>query len=103
MKRKILLLLCAAAAAGCSGNIRNDSVYDALNKDPYKFRAKRLSEAHDRMANRKVAVLPFSYTDNRRSDDGVVVAERLLTRIIEENKLEVVERNLLEKVMGELK
>lgn len=101
--KKILPLLLALLAAGCAGGARKDKPADALRSDPYKLLAERLSEAHGRMVNRKVAVLPFSYTDRRESDDGVVVSERLLTRIIQEGKLEVVERHLLEKVMGELK
>ncbi|HCC46818.1 MAG TPA: hypothetical protein DEQ38_01680 [Elusimicrobia bacterium] len=103
MKKNFVLLLCTAFAWGCSGGTRRDRQEKALGLDRYEFLAERLSGAHGKMANRKVAVLPFSYTDRRESDDGVVVSERLLTRIIQEGKLEVVERNLLEKVMGELK
>lgn len=102
MKKALLLVICVLVS-GCSGNAKRKSLPDAFGGDPYESLAERLSEAHDRVANRKVAVLPFSYTDKRESDDGVVVSERLLTRIIQERKLEAVERNLLEKVMGELK
>ena len=85
--------------AACGGPVRKDRIADALGRDPYEFLAERLSAACDKMQNRKVAVLPFSYTDRRESDDGVVVSERLITRMTQENKLDVVERNLLEKVM----
>ncbi len=102
MKTKFILLL-AVLACGCSAGGRRDNLGDAAGQDPYVFLAGRLSRAHSAMANRKVAVLPFAYTDRRESDDGAVVSERLLTRVIQKGKLEVVERNLLEKVMGELK
>ena len=103
MKKNLFLAALAALSLGCSGGVRKDRIENALHRDPYEFLAERLSAAHDRMANRKVAVLPFSYTDKRESDDGVVVSERLLTRVIQEGRLEVVERNLLETVMSELK
>lgn len=101
MKIKFMLLL-AALACGCTGG-RRDNLSGDTGQDPYVFLAGRLSRAHSGMANKKVAVLPFSYTDRRESDDGAVVSERLLTRVIQKGKLEVVERSLLEKVMGELK
>ncbi len=101
MKRGLLLACCLFLAAGCGGVRRDGDV--SSGSDPYMLLARRLSEAGDRMPNRKVAVLPFSYTDRRDSDDGVIVSERLLTRIMEEGRLQVVERNLIEKVMGELK
>ena len=103
MKKNLFLAALAAFCLGCSGGVRKDKIENALHRDPYEFLAERLSAAHDKMANPKVAVLPFSYTDRRESDDGVVVSERLLTRVIQEGRLEVVERNLLEKVMSELK
>ena len=100
-KRGFLIL--GLLLAACGGPVRKDRIADALGRDPYEFLAERLSAACDKMQNRKVAVLPFSYTDRRESDDGVVVSERLITRMTQENKLDVVERNLLEKVMEELK
>jgi TolB-like protein len=100
--KKALFFLCLLCA-GCGGNVRKDTLADALKLDPYEFLARKLSDAKEGAVNRKVAVLPFSYTDKRDSDDGVVVSERLLTRMIQEGKFEMVERNLLEKVMGELK
>ncbi|MDA8243099.1 MAG: FlgO family outer membrane protein [Elusimicrobia bacterium] len=102
MKRRGFLILGLLLAA-CGGPVRKDKMEDAFGRDPYEFLAERLSAACGKMQNKKVAVLPFSYTDRRESDDGVVVSERLITRMIQEDKLEVVERNLLEKVMGELK
>lgn len=102
MRKLLLLAACAAACSACSGNVKKSSA-DLLRRDPYEFLAERLSAPRAGAAASKVAVLPFSYTDRRASDDGVIVAERLLTRLIQEGRLQVVERNLLEKVMGELK
>jgi len=102
MKRTLNMVLVLAFCA-CSGQGRGDNASVNRWRDPYRVLASGLSAARDRVPNRKVAVLPFSYTDKRESDDGVVVSERLLTSLIRERKLEVVERNLLEKVMGELK
>ncbi len=100
--KRLTLIAVLLLAAGCSGNVKK-SPADALRRDPYEFLAERLSASRDGAPGRKVAVLPFAYTDRRESDDGVVISERLLTRIIQEGRLEVVERSLLAKVMGELK
>lgn len=99
MKRAILMFFLAAMAAGCSGGRRADKA----PLDDYDILARRISEAGAGMSNRKVAVLPFSYTDRRESEDGTVISERLLTRIIQTGRLEVVERALLERIMEELK
>lgn len=88
---------------GCAGNSRRDSSIGAFSSEPYSRMADRLSEGRGQLSGNKIAVLPFSYVDGRASSDGTVVAERLLTRIINRRKLEAVERALLEKVLGELK
>ncbi|MEW5951977.1 MAG: VWA domain-containing protein [Elusimicrobia bacterium] len=50
----------------------------------------------------KYAVMEFSYTDSKKSQGPVIVQERLTT-ILASMKLTLVERNLVKKVMEELK
>jgi TolB-like protein len=93
------VILGAALLCSCGGNRRLASP----PADPYDSLAEKISAGGLRLANRKVAVLPLSYTDHRASNDGLVISERLLTRIMNKGRLELVERSLLEKVMAELK
>lgn len=50
-----------------------------------------------------IAVAGFSYTDGRASSDGNIVSERFTTELINRRTLRVVERDKIEKVLGELK
>jgi len=50
----------------------------------------------------KIGIVPFAYTDGRKSEGGVVISERLTTRIVKIKKLKVIERQMLEKVLQEL-
>lgn len=99
IKHTAVLLACLAVMAGCGKNIKSAK----LTADPYERLAEDISAAHGRLSNKKIAILPFSYTDKRVSSDGEIISERLLTRISNGGKLEVIERSLLEKVMSELK
>ncbi|MEA3307323.1 MAG: FlgO family outer membrane protein, partial [Elusimicrobiota bacterium] len=51
----------------------------------------------------KLAVLDFNYTDGRKSQGPVIIQERLTTLLAQNKKLTLIERNLLKKIMGELK
>ncbi|MFA7007612.1 MAG: CsgG/HfaB family protein, partial [Elusimicrobiales bacterium] len=51
----------------------------------------------------KIAVLEFPYTNGKASDGPVIVQERLTTLLAGNGKLTLIERNLLNKVLGELK
>lgn len=51
----------------------------------------------------KLAVLEFAYTSGRVSDGPVIIQERLTTLLAQNRKLTLIERNLLKKVLGELK
>ncbi len=73
-----------------------------LNANPYKDLAAELSESSRHLKNPKVAIIPFSYYDKRKSSDGDIISERLTTYIVNLGKLEVVERSQLEKVLKEL-
>ena len=100
-KYAVLFCSLALAACGCrAGNLKRDG---ALAPDQYDRLAEAISGGRKYLQNRKVAVLPFSYTDRRASDDGIVISEKLLTRIINRRALEVIERGLLDKVLSELK
>lgn len=78
------LLLCLAQAV-CAG--------------PYKAAADRLAAGLP--AASKVAVLPFLYIgEDEKSRGGQVVAERLTTELAGDKKLRVLERALLDKVLG---
>ena len=50
-----------------------------------------------------IAVAGFSYADGRVSPDGNVVSARFTTELINRKTMRVVERNEIEKVLGELK
>lgn len=81
------LLMCLAAAA---------------HAGPYRAAADRLAAGLP--AACKVAVLPFLYIGGpENSRGGQVVAERLTTELAGDKKLRVLERALLDKVLGELK
>ena len=51
----------------------------------------------------KIAVLDFNYTDGRNSQGPMIVQERLTTLLAQNKKLIIIERNLLKKILGELK
>jgi TolB-like protein len=70
--------------------------------DPYKEMAQELSDSAARLTNPKIAIVPFSYVDKRKSAGGAMVAERLMTRLVKIGKYKVIERELLENVMQEL-
>ena len=53
--------------------------------------------------NLKLAVLEFPYTDGKASPGPVIIQERLTTALAQNKKITLIERNLLQKVLGELK
>lgn len=71
--------------------------------DAYDYLAGKISKGANVLANKKIAVLPFQYYDGRESPGSTIVAEKLTTKIVEDKELQVVERTLLDKVMGEMK
>ncbi len=70
--------------------------------DSYDRLASELSQSAQLLKNPKVAIIPFSYVDKRKSDGGAIVVERLTTRIVKLKKFQVIERQLLENVLQEL-
>lgn len=65
--------------------------------------AKRLAKGVDKLPTRRIAVLPFGYQNGMTSSGSSLVAERLTTMLVENGRVEVVERALLDKAMGEIK
>jgi TolB-like protein len=53
--------------------------------------------------NKKIAVLPFPYTNGDISSGSSIVAERLTTQLAQRPEVQVIERSLLSKVLGEIK
>ena len=71
-------------------------------KDPYEKIASLLSKNVNDI--KRIAVIPFiSAKSNMISEDGFIVSERLSTEMVNLKKFEVVERNVLYKVLEELK
>lgn len=73
-----------------------------LFAEPLDKIAKKISAGAKELQNKKVAVLPFSYHDGSESQGSTIISERLITRLVERRKLEVIERSLMEKVLKEL-
>jgi TolB-like protein len=76
----------------------------AFAEDKYEILAKEIADAGTSINNKKIAIIPFSYADGRAATkDGAVVSERITMKLIKLQKFEIVERSMLDKVMGELK
>ena len=69
-------------------------------EDAYNKMAKEFSEASPLLHQPKIAIMPFIYLDGRKSDGGPIVSERLTTRIVKLKKFQIIERQLLEKVLA---
>lgn len=74
-----------------------------LFAEPLEKIAKKISAGAKELQNKKVAVLPFPYHDGRESQGSTIISERLITKLVEQKKLDVIERSLMEKVLKELK
>ena len=74
-----------------------------LRADSYDDIAKGLTEYHQKIPSKKVALFPFVWADGKTDIGSNVVSERLTTRIVRLGKLEVIERTLLNKVLAEQK
>ncbi|TBR20438.1 hypothetical protein EPO15_13190 [bacterium] len=69
--------------------------------DPYNGLARELSAAAESGHLRRVAVLPFSPAGRPDAEGGLILAERLVSRMAGSGDLEIVERTLLDKVLEE--
>jgi TolB-like protein len=70
--------------------------------DPYMSIARELIESSDQLSNPKVAVMAFSYKNTAYPDVGLMISERLTTRIVKLRKLKIIERQMLDNVLKEL-
>jgi len=70
---------------------------------PFEKLSVKLQRGIEDYPNIKLAVLEFPYIDGKWSDGPVVVQERLTTLFAKNKKITLMERNLLQKVAGELK
>ena len=80
----LLMLVCAPAEA-----------------DDFGKMAAKLTRAAARHGKKRVAVLAFQSIHSTNDPAGLIVAERLVSGVVEEGEIEVVERTLLESVMKE--
>jgi TolB-like protein len=71
--------------------------------DPLKKLSAKLAKSMKDSPNKKVAVLSFGYTDGGSNSGSTIVQERMTTFLVEGGKLEVIERNLLMKILEEKK
>ena len=95
------IFLTALMAAGW-GSLRAEKSDKSQAADLVKLSEKLQDGLKDRI-NIKLAVLEFAYTDGKTSQGPVVIQERLTTALAQNKKIVLIERNLLEKVLGELK
>ncbi|MBI5243094.1 MAG: VWA domain-containing protein [Elusimicrobia bacterium] len=75
----------------------------ATGAEPLKKLADKLAKALKDQPNKKAAVLNFSYPDGALSSGSTIVQERLTTHLVEGGKIEVIERNLIKKILEEKK
>ncbi len=98
--------LCFFVCMGRSASSGSESVTSSepqlTQGDPYKVMAKELYESAELPDGSKIAIMPFSYGKEKKSDVGLMVSERLTTRIVKLHKFKVIERQMLENVMQEL-
>lgn len=76
---------------------------ESSRAEPLRKLAAKLEKGLSGQANKKIAVLSFPYHDGTTSSGSTIVQERMTTFLVEGGKIDVIERNLLKKVMEELK
>jgi TolB-like protein len=65
--------------------------------------AKKISSSAEEQKKRKIAVLPFDEAAGRKTVLATYIPETLVTNLFQLGRYEIVERQLLDKVIGELK
>lgn len=73
----------------------------ALAGDPYNGLARELRASAENGRVRRIAVLPFSPAGRPDAEGGLILSERLVSRLAGTGDLEIVERTLLDKVLEE--
>lgn len=69
--------------------------------DVFWYVGKSVSKAASEGKVARVAVLPFISTNGQHPEDGMVMADRLIGALVQQKKVRVVERELLQGVMKE--
>lgn len=69
--------------------------------DPYNGLARELRASAETGRVRRIAVLPFSPAGRPDAEGGLILSERLVSRLAGTGGLEIVERTLLDKVLEE--
>ena len=98
MRNKSILMIVVLALMSF-----NLSVF--AGEDKYSQLATEIGNAAgEGLADKKIAIIPFSYADGREgTTDGSIISERLTMKMINLQKFEIIERSVLDKVMNELK
>ena len=73
-----------------------------VSADPLRKIAKKMAKKVENMPNKKIAVLNFPYHNGFISSGSSLVQERLTTYLVKTERVEVVERHLLNKVLDEM-
>ncbi len=74
-----------------------------LLADGAKELSDQISASIGRAEKHRIAVLPFRELSGQSTVFGSYIAEELVTRLVQTNQIDVVERAMLDKVLGELK
>ncbi|MBU2530171.1 MAG: VWA domain-containing protein, partial [Elusimicrobia bacterium] len=103
--KKIILILIFSLICLTAPSVRAASPEPtaAMDARPMEKLADKLQDGLKTDAKLKIAVLEFNYTDGRKSQGPMIIQERLTTILAQNKKLIIIERNLLQKVMQELK
>lgn len=73
-----------------------------LHAAPLMKLSKKISKGTRNLENKKVAIMTFSYHNGRLSSGSTIVAERLTTFLVM-NRVKIVERRLIQKLLEEKK
>ena len=109
MKREFLIFIVIIFLTGCASStkkspqiVKKNSTIMNLNEGLESL-TKDIIFSLTKNKKRKIAVIPFSNLNNRVTPFGKYVSEELTTRLFKTDKFQVIERNLLGKIMKEHK
>lgn len=91
----ILLLGCAGAQKSVNNNPSLDQQISSL--------VEQIIMGLSQSQVTKIAIIPFSDLQKNASNLGIYIAEELTTKLYQSGRFEVVERNLLQKILDEQK
>jgi TolB-like protein len=94
MKRIVLIFLLLSSAALHAQKTLDDGITEL---------ATQITTSTAKQEKQRIAVLPFHELDGQPTVLGTYLAEELVTKLFELGNFKIVERQLLDKVLGELK